>query len=287
MRINLIIGLLLVSSWVYAQNTTATSLFLKKNKKEMLDSISSKSGNLFNKLGHHGPAVENRWVAYRMYFDKKTAIDIYSKTQARLELEQKKWYPTKKEQLQGWGADYYKVGKTVGVGGIKLWANDQLIDLNPVSRRSAKVVSTADSSYMEMFSEGIPYKNQLADIKVRLTVFSDKREAKVEAFCTNGLSVQFATGLNYFKQLEKTIKPNYLATWGIHPEDVAAEKVKVGAAVVFNPDNMDKQLDDGRQILLISKPCHSLSTWIVSANEREKEINSYELFINEVEHIKQ
>jgi hypothetical protein len=267
----------------FAQNHTDVSLFLKKDKSNYLTEIESESGNLFRKLGHHGPAVENRWLGFRIYFDKKTAIDVYSKANPGLEIRDKKWYPSKKEQRAGYGADYYKVGKSLGLGGIKLWDGEKIVPLHPVSKRSAKVVNEGDVSYMEMLSEGVSYKRKQVDIKVRVTVYSDKREAKVQAYSVKGGAVQFATGINYFKKLEVVKSDNYIATWGIHPEDVAAEKVKVAAAILFDNNDFEKQVDDGVQHLLISKPTTNIQTWITSANAREQETNTFEKFIEIVQ----
>ncbi len=277
---------LIILGWAAnAQNNTDVSLFLKKDKNKYINYIESESGNLFYKLGHHGPAVENRWFGLRIYFDKKTAIDVYSKANPGLEIRDKKWYPSKKEQLAGYGADYYKVGKTVGLGGIKLWDGEKVVVLNPVSKRSAKVKSEANISVMEMLSEGVDYKGEKVDILIRVTVFADKREAKVEAISSNGIPVCFVTGINYFKELEIDKKENYIATWGIHPEDVAAEKVEIGAAILFDKNNIDKELDDGKQYLLISKPTNKIVTWITSVNAREAGINTFKDFKKLLENI--
>jgi hypothetical protein len=139
-----------------------------------------------------------------------------------------------------------------------------------------------ESSTMEMLSEGVPYKGKTLDILVRVTVYSDKREAKVEAFSKSGEPVQFVTGINYHKYVETIKADNYIATWGIHPEDVAAEKVEVGAAIIFNPGDFAEQKDDGKQILLISKPTVKLGTWITSANAREPEINTFKEFVEKI-----
>lgn len=275
----LVILFILIQIHGLAQDKTDVSLFLKKDKGNYISEIESKSGNLFHKLGHHGPAVENQWLGFRLYFNKKTAIDVYSKAKPGLEIRKKKWYPSRKEQLAGWGADYYKVGKTVGLGGIKLWDGEKIVPLHPVSLRSAKVVKRKDASYMEMLSEGVSYKGEKVNILIRVTVFAGKREAKVEAFSQNGEPVQFVTGINYFKNLEVEKKDNYIATWGIHPEDVAAEKVEMGAAILYNQNNYERQLDDGDQFLLISKPTKNLETWITSANAREPGINSFQKFL--------
>lgn len=271
--------LLIFAGAISAQQKTDVSLFFKKDRKQ-LNEVSSSKGNLFLKLGHHGPAVENPWLAFRFYFDKKAAIDIYSKEKPGLEIREKQWYPSKKDQRTGWGADYYKVGKSVGLGGIRLWDGEELIALHPVTNRSARVAKESDRSYMEILSEGVPYKGGKVDILVRVTVFPDKREALVEAESVKGGDVRFATGINYFKNLKVYQADSYIATWGIHPEDVAAEKVEIGAAILFNPDDYNEKLDDGKQHLLISKPTSSLRTRITSVNAREAEINTYQKFLD-------
>jgi len=253
---------------------------MKADSDTYLDEVSSKSGDLYTTIGHHGPAVENDWMAIRIYFDHKAAIDIYSKTRPGLELRQARWYPTVEQQKNGWGADYYKVGKTVGLGGIRLWDGTKMIELNPVTNRTARVVKEKTTSYMEMLSQGVPYKGRAVDILVRVTVYSELREAKVEAFALTDLPVQFVTGINYHKGEEVQQYDGLVATWGIHPEDVAAEPTKLGAAIIFNPsDYVDKQ-DDGTQILLISKPCKQVKIWISSTIEKEKELNTMEKFLH-------
>lgn len=258
----------------FGQNNTDTSLYMKAEKISYLTDIGSESGDLYSVIGHHGPAVENQWMALRIYFSDKVAIDVYNKAKQGLELKQAHWYPTPEQQKEGWGADYYKVGATVGLGGVRLWDGTKVVPLNPVSNRLARVGKTATTSWMEMISKGVPYKGKKVDIMVRVTVFSDKREAKVEAFSLNGENVQFVTGVNYFKGFETKKGANYIAVWGKHPEDVAAEIIEVGAAIRYNPKDYVKNTDDGTQYLLISKPTKHLATEIVSACARETEINT-------------
>jgi len=276
--------LILLTLAGFGQDRTDVSLYLKK-KGEQLDSISSTSGNLFHKLGHHGPAVENPWLGFRFYFDKRTSIDIYSKAAPGLELKKHLWYPARKEQSKGAGADYYKVGKTVGLGGVRLWDGEKLIPLHPVSRRTARVFHRSDSSYMELYSEGVDYLDQKVNILIRLTVFPDRREARVDAFSLSGQKVQFATGINYFKDFKIIRKEGYIATWGLHPEDVAATPSRISAAIIFSSNTFEKQVDDGKQFLLISKTGTNISTWITSSNAREKENSSFEDFISYLENI--
>ena len=266
-----------------SQAQTEVSLFFKKGNQEQLEFVESSSGNLYSKLGHHGPAIENPWYGLRLYFNKKTAIDVYSKAQQRLELKEKQWYPSKKEQGEGWGADYYKVGKTVGLGGVKLWDKGQIINLHPVTNRTARVRHYGDSASMTLVSEGIPYRGDHVNISVQVTVYTNHRMAKVQASCLNGEAVQFVTGINYSDELEVVKTEQYIATWGIHPEDVAAEKVEVGAAI-FVPSEFQFEIQKlENQYILISDIKQSISFQITSANKREAEINSMEDFIELLE----
>ena len=277
----LLIALVISGSCIstQAQNKTDISLFMRADSAACLTEVSSESGDLYTSIGHHGPAVENEWMAIRMYFSPKAAIDIYSKSKPGLELKQGRWYPTVEQQKTGWGADYYKVGNTVGLGGVRLWDGNRVVPLNPVTNRTARVVKELTSSYMEMLSEGIPYKGTTVNILVRVTVYSGIREAKVEAFALSDMPVQFVTGINYHEGQEVQDHTGLIATWGLHPEDVAAELNGIGAAIIYDPsDFVDKQ-DDGTQILLVSKPCRQLTTWISSASERENELNTMEKFL--------
>ena len=264
---------------VHAQEGTDVSLYLKKNPATQLDSVSSKSGNLFRKLGHHGPAVENPWAAFRLYFDKRTAIDLYSKANPGLELKKHQWYPEKKDQLAGSGADSYKVGKTIGLGGIRLWHDGKLIPLHPVSLRWARVGQEADSSWMDLYSMQVPYAGKEVDILIRVTVYPDRREARVSAISLDGGPVRFVTGINYFNSLDVRSGQGFLATWGLHPEGLAVTRTEVGAALLYQEKDFEQQVNDGRQILLISKPRIQLETWISPASSGEEELDSPERFL--------
>lgn len=260
-------------------NKTEVSLFLHSDSTKYLSTVSSESGDLFEALGHHGPAVENEWMALRLYFNYKTSIDLYSKSRPGLELRETYWYPTPEQQKNGWGADYYIVGETVGLGGVRLWNGQNVQFLDPVTNRTAVVNKGLSSSYMEIISEGISFNGEKTDVMVRVTVFSGKRNAMVEAFPLTNSPVQFATGLNYHDGIEVVQRNGLIATWGVHPPDVAAEPNAIGAAIIYCEDDFLMKQDDGKQILLISKPARYMKTCISSANAREPEINTLEKFL--------
>lgn len=271
-----------LSELTLAQNKTDVSLFLKQDSTVYLNEVYSKTGDMFNYLGHHGPAIENEWLGLRIYFDKRTSIDIYSKTKPGLELREARWYPTSQQQKDGWGADYYKVGETVGLGGIRLWTGNKIIKLDPVSSRYARVQRQGSISFMELFSKNVPYKNNKIDILLRVTVFSGVRHAKVEVFALSNIEVQFATGVNYHKGNQLILDNEFVLTWGIHPEDVASEQAEVGSAIIFDPNDFMHRIKDSEQYLLISKPTKYLEYWITSCNSKELNTNTLSKFKNYV-----
>ena len=276
------VAFLLFCGVCFGQNNTDTSLYMKSDKITYLTDIGSESGDLYKTIGHHGPAIENEWMALRIYFSEKVAIDVYSKQKPGLELKGASWYPTVEQQKGVWGADYYKVANTVGLGGVKLWDGEKVVPLNPVTNRLARVGKTDTTSWMEMISKGVPYKGEKVDILLRVTVFSGKREAKVEAICLSKTKVQFVTGVNYFKGFKSDKGANYIAVWGLHPEDVAAESIEVGAAIKYNPKDYVKNVDDGTQYLLVSKPTNHLETTILSSCAKEQELNTFEKLVSYV-----
>lgn len=273
----LILMACLVSVVSTAENKTDVSLGWKgKPRTETV--IASDTGDLYDKVEHHGPAIENEWMGLRLYFNYKCAIDVYNKTKPQLELEKAAWYPTPAQQKAGWGADQYKAGDTVGLGGVRLWDGEKVVFLNPVRKRTARVRKEANISYMEMLSEGVSYKGGMVDILTRVTVFSGLREAKVETFALCDKPVQFLTGINYHPTTQTKQGSNYIVTWGIHPEDVAAFQLEIGAGLLYNADDYVSIKKEKNEFQMISKPTKYLETWITSACEKEKVLNSMEAF---------
>ena len=124
----MLVLVLLCTAALRAENKTDVSLKFSKAEKQE-SSISSETGNLYRQLAHHGPAIENEWAGFRLYFDNKVSVDVYNKTRPGLELAVGGWYPTVEQQKEGWGADQYKVGNTVGCGGVWLWDGEKVVQI--------------------------------------------------------------------------------------------------------------------------------------------------------------
>lgn len=275
LRFSIFIVLLSVCHLSMAQ--TARSLFWRSDSLQVSE-IVSEIGNQYNKVGHHGPAVENSHMALRLYFNDTGAIDVFSKSGRGMELMDHKWYTDMSDYENGIGFDAYMVGKTIGLGGIALWDGEKEVKLVATKGRTARVGETRKGDFAEIIAYGVEYKGGFVDISIRIDVTQKSREAIVTATELNGVKVEFLTGVNYHPGARVNVGEDYISVWGIHPTKKGMAPFAVGAGMFFNDKlfpNIEKTED---MVRLISRPCQSVKTRIISASTMEAEINSAKRF---------
>lgn len=260
------------------ENTTARSLFLRSDSLEV-EEIISPEPVIYNKVGHHGPAVENYASAFRLYFNDSGAIDVYSKSGEKMELMEYLWYPTEQQQKEeGAGCDEYMVGKTVGLGGIALWDGEKEVKLVAESRTGRVGENDQHGSYAEIIAYGVEYKGGKVDIGMRIDVTGKSRIAEVTAWELEGREVQFLTGVNYHPDSNVGISDGVLWTWGVHPADVSTAPIPIGAALFYSESQFGAPEMTSDMLRIISKPCSSISTSILAASTKEKDLGTLEAF---------
>ncbi len=261
---------------IHAQ--TAKSLFWKSDGVQV-EEIFSESGNEYKTVGHHGPAVENTHMALRIYFNDSGAIDVYSKTGRGMELEKYRWYPSAEDQeAYGLGCDEYKVGNTVGLGGIALWDGSNEVKLVATKGRRARVGKTKKGAFAEMISYGVPYAGDTVDVRVRVDVTTKTRNATVTAEELNGKKVRFLTGVNWHEGEKVICGEEYICVWGVHPADVSSDPCPVGGGMFFSKSDFDAPEKTDDMVRIISKPASRIKTEIVAASTKEAELNSARRF---------
>ena len=271
--------MLVMTGSVCAQTPrTACSLFWRSDSLQVSEIVSEK-GNQYKKVGHHGPAVENSHMALRIYFNDSGAIDVYSKSGRGMELLHYKWYPSVQAQAEnGAGCDEYKVGKTVGLGGIALWDGEKEVKLVATKGRTARVGETKKGSYAEMIAYGVEYKGGLVDISIRVDMTQKDRIAKVTATELSGKKVQFLTGVNYHEGQRVNYGEGYISVWGVHPADVSASPIPLGAGMFFSAKEFPMVEKTDNMVRLVSKPASQVSTKVIAASTKEAELNTAKRF---------
>ncbi|MBO4476405.1 MAG: DUF4861 family protein [Bacteroidales bacterium] len=262
------------------QRHTFYSLFLRPDSLQV-EEVWQPEGEKV-RISHHGPAVENRYMALRIYFDARAAIDVYSKSGlVDDELGRWMWYPTpEQQQAEGAGCDEYFVGPTVGLGGVQLWDGEQAVPLVTTAGRRALVGRTANGAFMEMVSYGIPYLADTVDVSIRVDVYDDDRWADVTVRELGGKPVRFVTGVNYHPGSQVRQAEGVAAVWGEHPANVSASPVPIGGAIRYNPADFPQAEDTGDAIRLVSVPIASFGTRIASASVKEPELCTPERFFD-------
>lgn len=182
-------------------------MFWKKTR-EYISVVESETGDLYKQLGHHGPAVENKWVAYRIYFNSSMSVDLLSKFVPRLELKRRKWSGDETIYDPNDGKYNFKVGKTVGIGGLRLWHNNIVVPFQTTIKRTGEVLQTDSSASILITSLGIPYGEKMIDVEMKLTVYESSRHACIEAKVLSNMQVQFVTGLVTHDKLKTRYLPN-------------------------------------------------------------------------------
>ena len=257
---------------------TAKSLFWRADSLQVSE-IVSETGNQYNKVGHHGPAVENSHMALRIYFNDTGAIDVYSKSGRGMELMKYLWYPTKEQQdTLSLGADGYIAGKTVGMGGIALWDGEKEVKLEATKGRTARVGDTKKGSYAEAIAYGVAYMGDYVDISIRVDVEVKTRMAVVTATELSGKKVQFLTGINFHEGQKVTYGEDYISVWGPHPVKKTETPFPIGAGMFFSAKTFPVMEKTENMVRIISKPASKVSTKVVSASVKEAELNSAKRF---------
>lgn len=190
---------------------TAVSLFWKSDSLQVSEVV-SETADLYDELGHGGPAVENSHMILRLLFNDSGAVDVYSKSGRGMELARYGWYPTAEQQeLERAGADAYEVGNTIGCGGFALWDGEKEVRLVATRGRTARVGETKKGSYVEMTAYGVEYMGDLVDIMVRIDVNVKSRLASVSAKELSGKKVRFLTGVNFHEGQKVIVDKKHVA----------------------------------------------------------------------------
>lgn len=265
-------------------NDTDASLFVRTDSLQVQEFFTERK-DMYNKMGHHGPAVETAYMALRLYFNNSGAIDVYSKSGRELELRKFHWYPNAAQMAQGAGCDEYYVGKTLGLGGIALWDGKDIVKLVATKGRRAKVGRTARGHYAELIHYGVPYKSSLVDVSVRIDVREGTRDAFVTARSLDGTKVCFVTGVNFNKGAVIETSDGHISVWGVHPANVSTNPIPLGAGMCYRKDCFSP-IDYPGMKAVVSKPCTRIRTRIVSASTKENQLNRADSFAEYVRKMK-
>lgn len=243
---------------------------------------------------YEGPGWESEKVGYRFYLDWRNATDIFGKKKNQLILDQVGTYDTVAKDdsyhnMQEWGMDIFKVGNSLGIGSIGMWADDKV---NMVSKTDSVICSIPYTGPIEAKIITNYYGWQVGDskynLKWSLSIVAGSRLTKSEVEISNNAD-NIVTGLAKFKNTE-LIKSdfkkgwNYLALYG--NQTLVSDKDKLGI-VVFYPTNdlMEISEDSLSNIVKLKPENGKVSYYFAAAWEQEqngvKNIDEFKKYLDE------
>ena len=263
------------------------SLILKEvdGSHRYVKEISSDKNDMYNKLHHHGVAFESALMAYRIYFDNKSTIDVYGKKKYQLELAETKWYPTEEQLAAGYGDDILLVSGWVGVGTVKGFEKEKATHINKFDLRTHRIVATGNiRTIVESEVKGWEYEGKKIDMTVRYTLYARHRDVIAEITASEDIE-QLATGVQQIGGGACFQSNQLVGSWGSwHPQPDFAKypKETAGLGLYMPQEFQGKQVMEGVNNLIIF-PLKTGDTarfyfTTVAEKEEQNEIKSAEEF---------
>ena len=232
------------------------SLILKGENGEHIPvkEMSSDKNDMYNKMHHHGVAFESALMAYRIYFDNKSTIDVYGKKKPQLELAATGWYPSAEQLEAGYGDDILLVSGWVGVGTVKGWDGKKNTHIDKFDLRTQRIVATGNiRTIVESEVKGWNYEGRKTDMTVRYIQYARRRDVIAEITASNDIK-HLATGVQQIGGGPCYQTDQLVGSWGSwfpQPDTVKYAKETVGLGLYLPSTWQGQQKMDGVNNLLL------------------------------------
>jgi unsaturated chondroitin disaccharide hydrolase len=168
---------------------------------------------------YEGPGWESEQTAWRIYFDRRNAIDLYGKRRPGLYLDLFASPEYVYHQESPFGRDIYGIGKALGVAGIGALVEGKVTAVAEVAGRQWRVIAAGPVRAMLEFEyTGWKIGTHTVDLVSRITQWAGEHGFEHRITVTNGEGITFVTGIPNkpgTENLDAAIAPEgVVATWG-------------------------------------------------------------------------
>lgn len=227
-----------------------------------------------------GMGWESKRDSFRLYFDKRNAIDLYGKPRPSLQLDR---YATPGYIYHNYspdGRDIYLVADALGIGAPGAWVNGTAQHVSDVDNRTWRIISTGPvRAIVEFDYQGWKIAGKSVNLKVRATQWAGERGFLQTVTSADAGDVTFATGLTQQQGIPELRsgggdEPAWLAMWGeqaVEGGNKATSPIlhgtNLGLAVIMAPGSGASQNKDNKDYLFTfplkngSASWYSLAAW--------------------------
>jgi hypothetical protein len=225
-------------------------------------------------IRYEGPGWESDKIGFRFYLDWRNAIDIFGKLTdtmvlQRVGLDGFDSY----HNLSAWGMDNFKVGKSLGLGSIAMWENNEV---NMVSVTDSVTCTISINGPVESMIEtnyyGWNVNNKKRNIVSKLIIYGGSRMTCHKIYFDGDPST-LCTGLNKDPVNSKLIIKksdkgwSYMATWGKQ----SLNNDNLGIAVIVKTEDLVQFAEDDLSYVAVLNPeKNSLEYYLMAAWEKEQ-----------------
>src|ERR1041385_7866236 len=139
-----------------------------------------------------GLGWESESTAWRIYFDKRNAIDVWGKRRPGLYLEMF-GAPEYVYNLESpFGRDIYRIGDAIGIGAVAALVDGKAVKVSEVAERNWRIISAGPvRTVVELSYKGWKVGGTVVDVTSRMTQWAGERgfDHRVTATGENGLTL--------------------------------------------------------------------------------------------------
>jgi unsaturated chondroitin disaccharide hydrolase len=238
---------------------------------------------------YEGPGWESEETAWRIYFDKRNAIDLYGKRRPGLYLELFASPEYVYHQESPKGRDIYGIGKALGVAGIGALVDGKVTAVAEVADRKWKIVANGPvRSIIDLEYKGWKIGDRTVDLSSRITQWAGEHGFEHRITISNPDGLSLVTGIPLKPVTENLhlteAAVHALATWGhqvvlsgtkAQNEDVPDENLGVGVVVPADQAGAESQDENNR--LLAVKPKQGVARMYGAAMWDQEDTEALEL----------
>lgn len=224
-------------------------------------------------IRYEGPGWESDKVGYRFYLDQRNATDVFGKLTTEMVLQNVGLDGFDSyHNIQLWGMDVMKIGKSLGIGSIGSMVNGSVIRVELTDSVNCRVVENGNvfSSILTNYY-GWRIGDKKHDLQSRLIIHAGTRITQQLLTLSNdpeniatGIVKDKAAPLLTSKGDDKQF--GFIATYGKQSLNTDG----LGLAVLYNPKDVIELTEDENSHIVKLKPNHGKITYyFLSAWEKE------------------
>ncbi len=219
-------------------------------------------------IRYEGPGWESDKVGYRFYLDQRNATDVFGKTTPEMVLQKIGLDGFDSyHNLQSWGMDVMKVGRSLGVGSLGAIRNNKVSRVEKTDSLGCQILENGNL-YASILTDHYGWKvsQDKVDVKSLLSIHAGTSLTTQQFYLSSDMD-SLGTGIvkdknaKLFANRGNESSCGYLATFGKQSLNNDA----LGLAVFFNPSDATTLSDDAdSHIVVLRSKDRVLKYWFLA-----------------------